>query len=128
MTTPPGAYQGRVTYHDSCSGLRELSIKSEPRTLLSAMDGVELVEMADSEICCGFGGTFSVKFPDVSQAMVDKKIANATASHADLLLAGDLGCLMNMAGRLQRCGKPLACRHVCEVLAGELAAPPVAGR
>jgi L-lactate dehydrogenase complex protein LldE len=125
MKVVPSSYTGRVTYHDSCSGLRELGIKSQPRALLQAMPGVELVEMADSEICCGFGGTFSVKYPDISNAMVEKKTANATRTASDLLLAGDLGCLMNMAGKLKREGSPIAARHVAEVLAGDLTSPPI---
>jgi L-lactate dehydrogenase complex protein LldE len=121
----PGKLAARVTYHDSCSGLRELGVKAQPRQLLAKISGLELVEMEDSEICCGFGGTFSIKYPDISNAMVDKKTANALASKADLLLAGDLGCLMNMSGKLGRNGAPLAARHVAEVLAGELSDPPI---
>lgn len=115
----------RVTYHDSCSGLRELNIKGQPRRLLASVKGLELVEMADSEVCCGFGGTFSIKFPGISNAMVDKKTANTTAVAPDLLLAGDLGCLMNIAGKLERSGSNIAVRHVAEVLAGEMSAPPI---
>lgn len=126
VTKPPGSFRGRITYHDSCSGLRELGIKSEPRRLLSAMPGVEIVEMADSEVCCGFGGTFCVKYPDISNAMVEKKCANIAAADPDLVLAGDLGCLMNMAGKLSRQGRAVPCRHVAEVLAGELSDPPIA--
>ena len=119
--TPPG----RVTYHDSCSGLRELGIKAQPRQLLTSIKGLDLVEMADSEICCGFGGTFSVKFPDISNAMVEKKAENIARAEPDLLLAGDLGCLLNMAGKLSRQGRTIAVRHVAEVLAGDLDAPPI---
>ncbi len=126
MTTAPGKFQGRVTYHDSCSGLRELKIKDQPRRLLTSIKGLELIEMPDCETCCGFGGTFSVKFPDISNAMVEKKTANVTGVEPDLLLAGDLGCLMNMAGKLRRQGRNIACRHVAEVLAGELNDPPIA--
>jgi L-lactate dehydrogenase complex protein LldE len=118
----------RVTYHDSCSGLRELDVKEQPRTLLRSVKGLELVEMADCEICCGFGGTFAVKYGDISNAMVEKKCANIAESRADLVLAGDLGCLMNMAGKLKRDGKPVEVRHVAEVLAGELADPPIAAK
>jgi L-lactate dehydrogenase complex protein LldE len=125
MSAVPSDFKGRVTYHDSCSGLRELGIKSQPRALLAAMPGVELVEMADSEICCGFGGTFSVKYPDISNAMVEKKTANAARAKPDLLLAGDLGCLMNMAGKLKREGSPVGARHIAEVLAGDLSSPPI---
>lgn len=115
----------RVTYHDSCSGLRELGIKNQPRQLLTSIKGLQLVEMADSEICCGFGGTFSVKFPDISNAMVEKKSANVAAADPELVLAGDLGCLLNIAGKLSRQGRSVAARHVAEVLAGELAEPAI---
>ena len=125
MKAVSSAYSGRVTYHDSCSGLRELGIKTQPRALLASIPGVELVEMADNEICCGFGGTFAVKYPDISNAMVEKKTANATNAAPELLLAGDLGCLMNMAGKLKRQGSPIVARHVAEVLAGELTSPPI---
>jgi len=122
----PGSFNGTVTYHDSCSGLRELSIKSQPRELLTSINGLELKEMDDCEICCGFGGAFSVKFPDISNAMVEKKTSNIAAADADVILAGDLGCLMNMAGKLSRQKSKIACRHVAEVLAGELDDPPIA--
>jgi L-lactate dehydrogenase complex protein LldE len=126
MTSVTSAYVGRVTYHDSCSGLRELGVKSQPRTLLASIPGVTLVEMADSEICCGFGGTFSVKYPDISNAMVEKKTGNAGRAKPDLLLAGDLGCLMNMAGKLKRDGSAIAARHVAEVLADMVSSPAIA--
>lgn len=126
MRQAPSRFEGRVTYHDSCSGLRELGVKSEPRTLLASIPGLELVEMADNEICCGFGGTFSVKYPDISNAMVEKKAANVKAVEPDLLLAGDMGCLMNMAGKLERQGSRIGVRHVAEVLAGEISSPPIA--
>jgi len=116
---------GTVTYHDSCSGLRELGIKQEPRQLLHSIDDLKLVEMRDSETCCGFGGTFCVKYPDISNDMVDKKAANIEATGADMLLAGDLGCLMNMAGKLQRRGSAIEVRHVAEVLAGDLSSPAI---
>jgi L-lactate dehydrogenase complex protein LldE len=119
------AYVGRVTYHDSCSGLRELGIKQQPRDLLGTVRGLELVEMADNEVCCGFGGTFAVKYGDISNAMVEKKTRNVAAVEPDLLLAGDLGCLMNMAGKMKREGRTIAVRHVAEVLAGELSDPPI---
>ena len=115
----------RVTYHDSCSGLRELVIKEQPRRLLSSVEGLELVEMADCEICCGFGGTFSIKYPEISNAMVEKKCANIAEANTDLILAGDLGCLMNMAGKLRRQGRAVEVRHVAEVLAGELSEPAI---
>ncbi|HET9147334.1 MAG TPA: (Fe-S)-binding protein [Acetobacteraceae bacterium] len=107
-----------ATYHDSCSGLREMGVKAQPRALLGKVEGLKLVEMAEPEICCGFGGTFCVKYPDISGRMVADKTADIKATGADLLLAGDMGCLLNMAGRLSREGSKVAVRHVAEVLAG----------
>jgi L-lactate dehydrogenase complex protein LldE len=126
MSTVPGSFQGRVTYHDGCSGLRELKIKQQPRRLLAAMPGLELIEMPGTETCCGFGGLFSVKFPDISNAMVSAKTKSSEATGAELMLSGELGCLLNVAGKLSRQGSQLACRHVAEVLAGEMDAPPLA--
>jgi L-lactate dehydrogenase complex protein LldE len=120
MTTVAQKLSATVSYHDSCSGLRELDIKDQPRKLLASVEGLKLVEMADCEICCGFGGTFAVKYGDISNAMVEKKCANIVESGADLVLAGDLGCLMNMAGKLRRQGRHVEVRHVAEVLAGEM--------
>lgn len=111
-------YDGTVTYHDSCSGLRELGVKAQPRRLLGSVDGLRISEMKTPEVCCGFGGTFCVKYPEISNAMVGEKSADIAATGADTLLAGDLGCLMNMAGKLQREGSPVQVRHVAEVLAG----------
>lgn len=125
MTSVRACLDWRATYHDSCSGLRELGIKQQPRRLLAGVKGLTLAEMDDSEVCCGFGGLFATKYPDISNAMVERKAACATASGADLLLAGDLGCLMNIAGKLTRQGRTMEVRHVAEVLAGELAAPPI---
>ncbi|MCO6187006.1 (Fe-S)-binding protein [Rhizobium sp. L1K21] len=122
------AFEGTVTYHDSCSGLRELGIKDQPRKLLNSVEGLELKEMKDSDICCGFGGTFCIKYPDISNAIVSKKTANAEAAEADLLLGGDIGCLMNMAGKIRREGGRTEVRHVAEVLAGMTDGPPIAGR
>jgi len=112
------AYAGTVTYHDSCSGLRGLGVKAQPRLLLGSVQGLQLTEMADAEVCCGFGGTFCVKYPEISGRMVDDKLANVAATGADTLLGGDLGCLMNMAGRLRRQGSTLRVFHTAEVLAG----------
>ncbi len=120
------SFNGTVTYHDSCSGLRELGVKSEPRKLLRTVEGLDLVELEDAEVCCGFGGTFCVKYPDISNVMVAKKTKKIAATKADLLLAGDLGCLMNMAGKLKREGSALKARHVAEILAGDTASPPIA--
>ena len=112
------SYEGVVTYHDSCAGLRELGVKAQPRALLAGVAGVQLRELPDSEVCCGFGGTFCVKYPEISTRMVQEKTRDITATGADTLLAGDMGCLLNMAGRLSREGSPVRVRHVAEVLAG----------
>ncbi|WEX08468.1 (Fe-S)-binding protein [Chelativorans sp. AA-79] len=112
------AHKGSVTYHDSCSGLRELHIREQPRRLLSSVSGLKLREMRDPDVCCGFGGTFCVKYPDISNKIVEEKTANVRSSGAETLLAGDLGCLMNMAGKLERQGADVKVRHVAEVLAG----------
>ncbi len=125
MTAVEAAFAGTVTYHDSCSGLRELGVSHQPRKLLGSVDGLKLVEMDDADICCGFGGTFCVKYPDISNAIVEKKTGNIAATGAGTVLAGDLGCLMNMAGKLQRQNMPVASRHVAEVLAAMTDAPPI---
>jgi L-lactate dehydrogenase complex protein LldE len=119
-------YDGVVTYHDSCSGLRELGVHDQPRKLLASVDGLSLTELEGANECCGFGGTFCVKYPDVSVKMVSNKTEAIGATMADTLLAGDLGCLMNMAGRLSREGKTVRVRHVAEVLAGMVDTPPIA--
>ncbi|WP_118133401.1 (Fe-S)-binding protein [Oceanicella sp. SM1341] len=114
-----------ATYHDSCSGLRSLGVQAQPRALLGTVEGLTLTEMKESEVCCGFGGTFCVKYPDISNAMVGDKTRNAAATGAGLLLAGDLGCLMNMAGKASREGRPMKARHVVEVLAGMTDTPAI---
>jgi L-lactate dehydrogenase complex protein LldE len=119
-------FPARATYHDSCSGLRELGIREEPRQLLASVAGVSLREMTDADVCCGFGGTFCVKYPDISDKMLEKKLKHIAATGADTLIAGDLGCLMNMAGKLKRAGSPIKVRHVAEVLAGDYETPPIA--
>ena len=119
-------FSGSVTYHDSCSGLRELGIKAQPRRLLAAA-GAEIREMADPEVCCGFGGTFCVKYPEISTRMVSDKADDIAATGAETLLAGDLGCLLNMAGRLKRQGSAIKARHIAEVLAGMTGAVPPIG-
>lgn len=118
-------YARSVTYHDSCAGLRELGIKEQPRKLLASVQGLKLEEMEEAEICCGFGGTFCIKYPDISNAIVEKKTANIAASKTGCLLAGDLGCLMNMAGKLSREGRQMEVRHVAEVLAGMTDGPAI---
>jgi L-lactate dehydrogenase complex protein LldE len=118
MTGVEAAYAGTATYHDSCSGLRELGVKAQPRALLGTVAGLSLTEMAEPEVCCGFGGTFCVKYPAISVRMVGDKTKDITATGADTLLAGDMGCLLNMAGKLKRDGSAIRVRHVAEVLAG----------
>jgi L-lactate dehydrogenase complex protein LldE len=108
---------GSVTYHDSCSGLRELGIHDQPRRLLAAI-GAPVTEMTDPDVCCGFGGLFCVKYPDISVRMVSDKTRDIVATGAETVLAGDLGCLLNIAGRLQREGHKTHVRHVAELLAG----------
>jgi L-lactate dehydrogenase complex protein LldE len=124
-TLPTVPIDGLVTYHDSCSGLRELGIKQQPRALLESV-GATVVEMKEPEICCGFGGTFCVKYPEISVRMVSDKTADIAATGARTVLAGDMGCLLNIAGRLKREGSPVHARHVIEVLAGMTnAVPPI---
>ena len=125
VTAVDAQFDGRVTYHDSCSGLRELGVQKQPRRLLASVRGLELVEMAESDVCCGFGGTFAVKYGEISDAIVTKKAAHVEAAGAPVLLAGDLGCLMNMAGKLSRQGARMDVRHVAEVLAGLTDEPPI---
>jgi len=125
VQTVAARYDGTVTYHDSCSGLRELKIKAQPRKLLASVEGLTFKELPSAEICCGFGGTFCVKYPDISERMAQEKGQDVVATGADTLLAGDLGCLMNMAGKLQRDGSSVRVRHVAEVLAGVTDTPAI---
>ena len=123
-------YDGVATYHDSCSGLRELGVKHQPRALLASVSGLRLKELPDAEVCCGFGGTFCVKYPEISDKMVEAKAADILRTGADTLLAGDMGCLLNMAGKLRRLraergAAPVKVRHVAEVLAGMTDEPPI---
>lgn len=115
----------QITYHDSCAGLRELGIKEQPRALLKSLCGVEVTEMQQSDVCCGFGGTFCAKMPEISAKMVDDKLRNAVASGAGIITGGDLGCLLNIAGRAQREGLDIEVRHVAELLSGDLYAPAI---
>lgn len=116
----PGRYRGDITYHDACSGLRELGVRSQPRRLLASMPELRLREMPGCEACCGFGGTFSVKFTDISVRLADEKCHGIKASGADAIVAGDLGCLLHIEGRLRRRGDGTTrVLHVAEVLAGE---------
>lgn len=115
----PGTFTGTITYHDSCAGLREMGVKAQPRRLLATMPGVTVREMTDAETCCGFGGTFSLKFGEISSAMVDNKCRNINDSGAGTIVLGDLGCMLNIEGRLRRRGdNTTRVLHVAEVLAG----------
>jgi L-lactate dehydrogenase complex protein LldE len=118
------ACRASATYHDSCSGLRELGVKDQPRALLGGVEGLVLRPLEGDETCCGFGGTFSVKYSDISAAIVSEKAKNVDATGADLLLGGDLGCLLNMAGRLRREGAKTRVFHAAEILAG-MAGPAI---
>lgn len=118
-----------ATYHDACSGLRELGVKEQPRRLLASIAGLELRELPGAEVCCGFGGTFCVKYPDISDKMVSDKADDIAATGAAAVLSGDLGCLLNIAGKLSRQGRAVEARHVAEVLAGMTgAAAPIGAR
>lgn len=125
MTRVAARFDGSVTYHDSCSGLRELGVKAQPRRLLASVAGLELKELPDAEICCGFGGAFCVKYPEISNRMVADKTKAIAATGAATLLAGDMGCLLNMAGKLSREGRGVRARHVAEVLAGMADGPAI---
>lgn len=120
MQKPPGRFVGKITYHDACSGLRELGVQSQPRRLLSSMPELELREMQDSRACCGFGGSFAVKYPGVSTAIADEKIDQIQQTGAACVVMGDLGCMIHLEGRLRRCGDTkIRVMHVAEVLAGQ---------
>lgn len=109
--------KGKATYHDSCAGLRECGIKKEPRKLLSHVKELELVEMNDVETCCGFGGTFSIKYEPISISMADQKVENAMATGADYLISTDLSCLMHLDGYIKNKGYNLQTMHIADVLA-----------
>ena len=119
LQSVPGRFDGRVTYHDSCAGLREMGIKSQPRALLAKVAGLTIDEMPESEVCCGFGGTFAVKFGEISTRLADNKCGHIAATGADAVVLGDLGCMLNIEGRLRRRGDAKTrVLHVAEVLAG----------
>lgn len=122
ITKVDASFEQTVTYHDACSGLRELGIKTQPRQLLNSVQGLKLIEMEEANVCCGFGGTFCVKFPEISARMVSDKVANIQATGAQVLLAGDMGCLLKIAGRT-----PVKVYHVAEVLA-DMANVPAIGK
>src|SRR4029077_19735044 len=127
MSAVTARWEKSATYPDGCSGLRELDIKAQPRRLLASVEGLRLSELAEAEVCCGFGGTFCVKYPEISDKMVTDKAAEIAATGADAVLAGDLGCLLNIAGKLARLGSPVEARHVAEVLAGMADDAPAIG-
>lgn len=116
----PGEFEGEVTYHDSCSGLRELGVREQPRALMALNPRIRLTEMRDSHACCGFGGAFSMKYGDISSAIADEKIASIGASGARCVVLGDVGCMLHLEGRLRRCGdETTRVLHVAQVLAGD---------
>lgn len=120
VTKLPSQFAGHITYHDSCCGLRELGVKQQPRALLAILPGVRLTELTGCEQCCGFGGTFSIKFGAISGAIVDEKCRNVKASGADAVVLGDLGCMLNIEGRLRRIGdNTTRVLHIAQVLAGD---------
>ena len=114
-----------VTYHDSCAGLRELGVKDQPRALLKDLCDLDVSELSQTEVCCGFGGTFCAKMPELSGKMVGDKLDSALATEAKILAGGDMGCLMNIAGRAKRLGKTIEVRHIAELLAGDLDGPGI---
>lgn len=111
------AFRGRVAYHDPCHALRDLGVHDEPRRLLAGVDGVELVELPDAGACCGFGGTFSVKYPEVSVAIVDRRLEAAERAGVRAVVSADASCLMQIGGRLSRLGSGVRAMHLAEVLA-----------
>lgn len=117
LTSVNGSFPHKVTYHDSCHLSRGLGIGKQPRTLLVNTGGLDFVEMADSDTCCGFGGTFAVNYPEISTAMVDEKIANILATGAEVVTGCDISCLMNIQGRLSRRGEAVRVLHIAEILA-----------
>jgi len=119
MKSVPAKCEARACYHDSCSSLREMRVREQPRGLLASVEGLSISELTDCDVCCGFGGLFSVKYPEISERMADDKIADAIATGADMLTGGDLGCLLHLEGRMKRRGMTMRVRHVAEVLADE---------
>jgi L-lactate dehydrogenase complex protein LldE len=115
-----GRFDGRITLHDSCQALRALGISAQPRRLIAKIAGAEFVEMRDSERCCGFGGSFAVKYPEISTAMVDDKVHNIIATGADAVVGVDISCLMNIQGRLSRMKSPIRVLHIAQLLAGSI--------
>ena len=119
-----GRYKGKVAYHDSCSSLREMKVKTQPRKLL-ALTGAKVLDLTHADTCCGFGGTFAIKYGDISASMAEDKASDVLAQKPDMLTSGDMGCLLNIAGRLSRRGSALPVRHIAEILAGNTEALPI---
>ncbi|MGE4441613.1 MAG: (Fe-S)-binding protein [Desulfomicrobium sp.] len=119
VTDVGATWNGEVTYHDSCHLLRGLGVKDQPRALLSRVRGLKLVEMTRSDECCGFGGTFAAKYPEISEALLETKLANIQATGTDTVVGCDMGCLMHMQGMIRRRELPVSVRHIAEILAGE---------
>ena len=113
------SFKGKITWHDACHGLRELGLRDEPRRLLKNVRGAEFIEMPSADSCCGFGGTFSVKFPEISVAILDNKIASIEKSEVRAVVSGDASCLMQIGGRLSRLGSKVKTMHLAEVLASQ---------
>lgn len=118
VTDVGARFDGTVTYHDSCHLLRGLGVAKQPRALIAAVAGARLVELPDADRCCGFGGAFAVKYAEISTAMLDDKIAKVEATGAEAVVGGDIGCLMNIQGRLSRNGSPIRTLHLAQLLAG----------
>jgi L-lactate dehydrogenase complex protein LldE len=125
MKTVSAECNANAAYHDSCSSLREMGVGAQPRALLASVRGFTMRELAEKEVCCGFGGLFSVKYPEISARMADDKLADAKACGAEMIVGGDLGCLLHLAGRLARQGSPIRVRHAAEVLAGMADSPAI---
>jgi L-lactate dehydrogenase complex protein LldE len=117
ITELGASFNGKATFHDSCAGLRECNIKAEPRALLSQVEGLELVEMNDTETCCGFGGSFAVKYDTISVAMADQKIDNAIATEAEFIISTDMSCLMHLDGRINHHGQQIKVIHLADIIA-----------
>jgi len=117
VTSFPMQYHGSLTCHDSCSSLREIHAQQKSRNLLACNNKQTLIELNDAEVCCGFGGTFCVKYSEISESMVNDKVANIDATGAEILVSGDMGCLLNIAGRLKRLNRPIRIFHIAELLA-----------
>ena len=126
QTTVTASFPHTVTYHDSCSSRREMGLDEQPRTLLASVDQLQLLENNDRESCCGFGGTFCVKYPAISTRMADERLRSIQETGAEVLVGPDLGCLLHLAGRLSREGSKIQVRHVAEVLANMTEAPALA--